>query len=167
MRYSPLVAVYGLDFLGVKAKHSIIDRSLTLLLSAAIMETSVSTLKGVSNRVRPNGSNDHSFLSGHTARAFMLAEFLNQEYKHKSIWFSVAAYSLASATGVFRAYNKAHWVSDIVAGAGFGMLSTKLAYLVYPKIKQIVSNKKSANLTIRPSFYNGANGFSLTYQLKK
>lgn len=166
LRYAPLVAVYGLDLVGIKAKHNFFDRSASLLLSAAIMGVSIGPIKTATNRMRPNGSNSNSFPSGHTATAFMLAEFLNQEYKDRSIWYSVAGYSLAASTGVFRMYNKAHWVSDVVAGAGFGMLSTKLAYLVYPEIKKIFKGK-SDNLSISPVFLDGTKGVGLTYRLGK
>ncbi|HEX7367638.1 MAG TPA: phosphatase PAP2 family protein [Pelobium sp.] len=167
MRYAPLVAVYGLDLIGIKAKHSFADRSASLLLSAAIMVTTVSTLKGITNRLRPNGTNNHSYPSGHTATAFMLAEFLNQEYKDRSVWFGIAGYSLAAGTGVFRMYNKAHWISDVVAGAGFGMLATKLAYLAYPKIKKLVLPNSTTNFTLTPSYQQGTAGFSLSYQIGK
>ncbi|WP_017256922.1 phosphatase PAP2 family protein [Pedobacter arcticus] len=163
-QYAPLVAFYGLDFLGIKAKHNIVDRSATLVLSTAIMATSVGLLKISTNRLRPNGSNKKSFPSGHTATAFMLAELLNQEYKDKSVWYSVAGYSLATATGVFRMYNKAHWVSDVVAGAGFGLLSTKVAYLIYPEIKKLITDNKSNNLSLSPTYIQGANGFAITYK---
>lgn len=162
-QYAPLVAVYGLDFLGIKAKHNIVDRSAALVLSTAIMATSVSLLKISTNRLRPNGGNTKSFPSGHTATAFMLAEFLNQEYKDRSVWYSVAGYSLATATGVFRMYNKAHWVSDVVAGAGFGMLSTKVAYLVYPEIKKLVSKNNSANFSFSPTYIEGVKGLAISY----
>lgn len=55
-----------------------LDRSASLMLSVAIMALAVNNTKILTNRVRPNGENQHSFPSGHTATAFMLAEFLNQ-----------------------------------------------------------------------------------------
>jgi membrane-associated phospholipid phosphatase len=166
-QYAPLVATYGLDFAGIKAKHDILDRSAMVLLSAIIMKASVSTLKGTSNRMRPNGYNNYSFPSGHTSTVFMMAEFLHQEYRDKSVWYSIAGYGIATGTGVFRMYNKAHWMSDVVAGAGFGILSTKLAYWIYPQIKQKFFNGKSVNLHTSPSFQQGITGLAFTYQFKR
>jgi membrane-associated phospholipid phosphatase len=56
----------------------------------------------------------------------MCAEFMHQEYKDQSVWYSIAGYTAATATGVLRMYNVRHWFSDVVAGAGIGILGTKL-----------------------------------------
>lgn len=164
-RYTPAVAVYGLDLVGVKAKHSVIDRSIMLLMSAVIAQTSVNGIKSLSHRMRPNGSASNSFPSGHTSFAFMSAEFLNQEYKDQSVWYGIGGYAIATGTGILRLYNNAHWVSDVVAGAGFGILSTKLTYLIYPYIKQKIFRGKPANLLFNPSFQNGNISFSLIKRL--
>lgn len=159
-RYTPAVAVYGLDLLGVKAKHNVIDRSVMLLMSAVIAQASVNGIKSLSHRARPNGSDNNSFPSGHTSFAFMSAEFLNQEYKDQSVWYGIGGYAIATGTGILRLYNNAHWISDVVAGAGFGILSTKLTYLVYPYIKQKLFRGKPANMVFNPSFQNGNMSFS-------
>lgn len=159
-RYTPAAAVYGLDLLGVKAKHNVIDRSLMLLMSAVIAQASVNGIKSLSHRARPNGSDNNSFPSGHTSFAFMSAEFLNQEYKDQSVWYGIGGYAIATGTGILRLYNNAHWVSDVVAGAGFGILSTKLTYLVYPYIKQKLFRGKPANVVLNPGFQNGNMSFS-------
>jgi membrane-associated phospholipid phosphatase len=51
-----------------------------------IMGSSVTILKNTSKVARPDGSDTKSFPSGHTATAFMGAEFLYQEYKDVSVW---------------------------------------------------------------------------------
>ena len=38
--------------------------------------------------------------------------------------------------GFLRMYNNKHWLSDVVAGAGIGIMSTKIAYWIYPVIKR-------------------------------
>lgn len=161
MRHVPAVAVYGIDLLGIKAKSGVLDRSMMLLASYALVSLSVSTMKSASNRLRPNGSNTHSFPSSHTATAFMTAEFLNQEYKHQSIWYSIGGYAIATGTGILRLYNNAHWVSDVVAGAGFGILSTKLTYLVYPYIKKKLFHGDPVNVVFSPGYQNGQLSFTL------
>jgi len=161
-RYTPAVAVYALDLVGVKAKHNVIDRSVMLLMSAVIAQASVNGIKNLSHRTRPNGSSNNSFPSGHTSFAFMSAEFLNQEYKDQSVWYGIGGYAIATGTGILRLYNNAHWVSDVVAGAGFGILSTKLTYLVYPYIKRKIFHGKPVNVSFNPGFQNGNMNFSLT-----
>lgn len=161
LRYAPAIAVYALDLVGVKAKNNVLDRTIMLAGSYAVVSITAGTLKGFSNRLRPNGSNDHSFPSGHTSLVFMTAEFLHQEYKDQSIWYSIGGYAIATGTGVLRLYNNAHWVSDVVAGAGLGILSTKVTYLVYPYIKRKLLHGKSANVMISPGYQNGNMSFNL------
>lgn len=91
------------------------DRSVILVTSYAIMATTVLGLKSISHVERPDGSSNNSFPSGHTATAFMGAEFLYQEYKDKSIWYGIAGYAVATGTGLFRIYNNRHWLTDVAA----------------------------------------------------
>ena len=56
---------------------------------------------------------------------------MHHEYGDKSIWYSIGAYSCATAVGMLRVAGNAHWISDVFAGAGFGMLSTELVYLTH------------------------------------
>jgi hypothetical protein len=160
LRYAPIVAVYGLDLTGLNSKHKFTDRTALLLISTAIMTTTTDLTKGATNRLRPNGANDHSFPSGHTAMAFMAAEFMHQEYKDQSAWYTVLGYSAAVATGSLRLYNGAHWFSDVVAGAGYGILSTKIAYWAYPFVKEKLFNGKTNNTVLVPMHQNGLTGFT-------
>lgn len=163
-RYVPAVAVYGLDLAGVKARHNLVDRSAMLLMSIVIAQASVGGVKSLTHRTRPNGSSDDSFPSGHTSFAFMSAEFLHQEYKDQSVWYGVAGYAIATGTGVLRLYNNAHWVSDVVTGAGVGILSTKISYLLYPYFKRKLFNGKSGNMMFSPGYQNGKVSFNLVKQ---
>jgi hypothetical protein len=40
----------------------------------------------------------------------------------------VAGYGVATATGVMRVLNNRHWISDVMSGAGIGIMSTELGY---------------------------------------
>lgn len=164
-RYAPAVAVYGLDFAGVKARHNLVDRTGMLLMSALIAQASVGGMKSLTQRTRPNGASDDSFPSAHTSFAFMSAEFLHQEYKDQSIWYSIGGYAIATGTGILRLYNNAHWVSDVVAGAGLGILSTKVSYLLYPYIKRKLFHHKPMNMMISPGYRNGNISFNLIKKL--
>jgi membrane-associated phospholipid phosphatase len=49
-----------------------------------------------------------------------------------------SGYIIAATTGYLRIRNNKHWLSDVVAGAGTGILSTRLVYHFYPKISKIL-----------------------------
>lgn len=160
MQFAPAIAVYGLHLAGIKGKHNLLDATGIYLLSEGIMGGTVASLKSLTHRERPNHAGFNSFPSGHTANAFAAAEFLNQEYKDVSPWYGYAGYTVATATGVLRMYNNKHWLSDVVAGAGFGILSTKVAYLVYPKLKRLVTGKREGNYNLVPAYQAHHLGFS-------
>lgn len=162
LRYVPAAAVYGLNLAGVKGRNSILDATGTYVVSMGIMTGIVAIGKSQSHRLRPDGSSYDSFPSGHTATSFAAAEFLKQEYKDVSPWIGYAGYAVATTTGVFRLYNNRHWVSDVVAGAGVGILSTKLGYLIYPPLKRLIMGRKASNFNLVPAYQNQALGFSLS-----
>jgi len=167
-QYAPIVMVYGLNLAGIHGKNTFIDRTILIGMSEGIMALSTFTLKNVTHRVRPDGSNDKSFPSGHTGNAFAAAEFMAQEYSEKSPWYGVAGYTFATATALLRVYNRDHWFSDIIAGAGFGILSTKAAYLIYPLLRnKVFYNKKDSakSSLIMPTYSNGVAGFAFVKQL--
>lgn len=163
--FGPVIAVYGLNLIGVEGKNRFVDRTVLLGLSAAFTGLSTFPLKSATHRLRPDGSDYLSFPSGHSAAAFALAEFMAQEYGDKSPIYSVIGYSFATTTALFRIYNRAHWFSDAVAGAGFGILSTKAAYLVYPYLRNMLTHtdktgKKST--FIMPTYQDGTPGLALS-----
>lgn len=162
LQYAPMVAVYGLNLAGVKGKHSIGDQTALYILSFGIMGVTTTTIKHLADRPRPDGSNNYSFPSGHTANAFAAAEFLNQEYRDVSPWIGYAGYTVAAATGALRLYNNKHWLSDVVAGAGIGIASTKIAYLVYPHLKKLVIGKQSMHYSMVPMYQQKAAGLAFS-----
>jgi membrane-associated phospholipid phosphatase len=76
----------------------------------------------------------------------------------------VAGYAVAFTTGYLRMYNNKHWLSDVVAGAGVGILSTDLAYFLYPKIKKFFVKEKSSSTMAIPFYYQGIIGLSFVHQ---
>lgn len=160
LQIAPMVAVYGLNLAGVKGKHNLADATALYILSSGFAISSTYGVKKWAKRVRPDGMDNESFPSGHTANAFAAAEFLNQEYRDVSPWIGYAGYTVATATGVFRLYNNKHWLSDVVAGAGFGIASTKLAYLIYPHLKKLVIGKQPVKYSLVPMYQQKAAGLS-------
>jgi hypothetical protein len=161
LQFAPAAMVFGLDAVGIKAKHNLRDRTMLFLMSNIITNASVYSMKSISHQLRPDDSNYNSFPSGHTAEAFANAEFLRQEYKDVSPWYGVAGYAMAATTGYLRMYNNKHWLSDVVAGAGVGIISTKLAYWLYPKIQHKLFKDKPMNTMIMPSYQNGSFGIGM------
>ena len=130
------------------------------------MAVSVKVLKNTTHVERPDFSNYVSFPSGHTATAFIGAEFLHQEYKSISPWIGISGYAVAAATGALRMYNNKYWFSDVVAGAGIGMLSTKIAYWIFPD-KHETAVKLETNYSMFIPYYNdGVAGLNWCYAFK-
>lgn len=134
MQYVPMVAAYGAYFAGWKGQHGLKDRTILLAMSAATMAAVINISKPLFKEQRPDSGAKNSFPSGHTATAFMGAEFLWQEYRTTHPWVGYTGYGIAALTGYLRMHNERHWINDVVAGAAIGMLSTKFAYWLYPKI---------------------------------
>ncbi len=154
-QYAPFVSVYALNAIGVKGKNNFKDRTIILGTAYLIMGGTVNIIKATVNVKRPDGSTNNSFPSGHTATAFMGAELLYQEYKDVSVWYGISGYLVASGTGFFRMYNNRHWLTDVAAGAGIGILSTKVAYWIHPFIKRTIFKDKGNMCGVVMPFYNG------------
>ncbi len=155
-QYAPALAVYGLNLFGIEGKNNFKDRSIILGTSYLLMGTWVTVMKKTTRIQRPDKSGFNSFPSGHTATAFASAEFLWQEYKDVSLWYGISGYVVATGTGFFRIYNNKHWLTDVAMGAGIGIISTKIAYWVFPLIdKHIFKSKENKTTAMVAPFYNG------------
>ena len=133
-------------------------------LSYAIMAGFVNGIKYTAKEMRPDGSTANSWPSGHTATSFVGATILHKEYGlTRSPWFSVAGYGVAAATGVMRVLNNRHWVSDVMSGAGIGIMSTELGYAIgdlFFKGKGLLRNDMEMN-NENPSFFSISMGVGL------
>lgn len=165
-QYVPAILVYGLNAIGLKGKHNLKDRSIILGTSLLISSAVVLPTKHLVREERPDGSNNLSFPSGHTTTAFTTAHFMFREYQDENIWLSLSGYPIAVFTGVYRILNDKHWVGDVVAGAGIGILSTEVAYWLFPKVSQLFSKDHSNNSALVYPFYQNKTmglGLSLNF----
>jgi len=132
--------------------------------SYAIMAGFVNGIKYSAKEMRPDGSTANSWPSGHTATAFVGATLLHKEYGlTRSPWWSVAGYGVATATGVMRVLNNRHWISDVMSGAGIGIMSTELGYALCDlafKQKGLLRNDLVLD-TEKPSFFSISMGLGL------
>ena len=123
LRYLPLVPpamAVGLGLTGVKAEHGFWDRVIETGLAYTFVSGSALVMKRVINAPRPDGTDAESFPSGHTCFSFTGAELVRMEYG----WgWGAGAYAVATAVAAMRWYNDRHWLSDLLAGAGLGILS--------------------------------------------
>ncbi|MFN4362882.1 phosphatase PAP2 family protein [Chryseobacterium hispalense] len=147
-QYLPAAMVYGYNLAGIKGKHKFKERTIIYGTSQLISSAFILPLKHVVKEERPDGSNHLSFPSGHTATAFSSAHFLFREYKDENLWLSLSGYPIAVFTGVYRTLNDKHWVGDVVAGAGFGILSTELAYWLFPHINKLFNKQDSKSFVM-------------------
>ncbi|MDD2960923.1 MAG: phosphatase PAP2 family protein [Muribaculaceae bacterium] len=173
-QYLPGALLLGLKLGGVKSRSSWLRMAVSDAFSAALMAGMVNTMKHTISVERPDGSNDHSFPSGHTATAFMFATMLHKEYGAISPWYSIAGYSIATYTGVSRILNNKHWLSDVLVGAGIGILSAELGYFLadlifkdkginsFPKYKEFDYDHKPSFLGV----YLGVNFDVSTLELE-
>lgn len=161
LQWAPAAAVYGLNAIGVKGAHNLRDRTIIYGLSTAMMASTVTLTKHFSRQWRPDESDRSSFPSGHTATAFAAAEFLRREYWKVSPWYGIAGYAAAATTGYLRMYNNKHWLGDVAAGAGIGILSTDLAYYLFPPVEKIFGKEKKEVTAVAPFYQQGAVGLSM------
>lgn len=152
-QFAPAVLVYVLNTAGLEGKHNFRDRSLIYGTSMLITSAIIIPLKHIVREERPDQSNKLSFPSGHTAIAFASAQFMFREYKDTNFMLAISGYSFAIFTGMYRTLNDKHWVGDVVAGAGFGIVSTEIAYWLYPKISNALNARSEKGSMMAMPFY--------------
>ena len=153
LQYAPAAAVFGLKIAGVKGRNNLGRATLSYAASVGIMAILVNGIKYTAKVERPDGSAKNSFPSGHTANAFNNASFLHKEYGPVNPLYSIGGYGAATLTGLGRNLNNRHWVSDVLAGAGIGILSTELGYFFIDKIYK----NKGDNLGMLSNFEGNGN----------
>ena len=155
LQLAPHAAVFGLDWIGVKSKHNFKDKVGLMLTGGIIMLGTVQILKSTTKEVRPDGSAANSFPSGHTANAFFGATILAKEYSSKSILIPIGGYAVATLTGALRMANNRHWASDVLVGAGIGIVSGEVAYIVYPWLREKLGGKGKNKSVVFMPIYDG------------
>lgn len=90
------------------------------LKTAGATLLAVEVLKVLVQEERPDGSDNKSFPSGHTALAFAAATYFDKRYGHEYRQYVPVMYGLAALTGVARVQADKHYVQDVLAGAAIG-----------------------------------------------
>ena len=160
--YAPIVEMYGADLMGIKSKHHWFDQTKYFLLSNLLTGAVTHLTKILTKKTRPDGSS-LSFPSGHTSFAFTNAAVLYQEFKESAPILAYSGYAIAGTTGTFRILNNKHWISDVLVGAGLGILITELVYYIEP-LKNFNPFLKSKNISLMPQIGQNDYRFYFSYR---
>ncbi len=163
-QYFGPVATVGMKLAGYEGRSDWPRLLSSAAMSYGIMAALVNGIKYTASEMRPDGSTANSWPSGHTATSFVGATMLHKEYGlTRSPWFSIAGYGIATATGVMRVLNNRHWISDVLSGAGIGIMSTELGYAIADvlfKKKGLLRNDLVSD-NENPSYFSISMGMSL------
>lgn len=135
LMYVPAVMAAGMSLLNVPTVHKWTDIWLETSMSMAIVFVLGKGIKFLTDSPRPDGMDNNSFPSGHCSVAFAGAELVRCEYGWK---WGLAAYGVASSVAVLRLCNNAHWLSDVVFGAGMGILSAQISRVLLNPVKNVL-----------------------------
>ena len=160
--FVPYLELGAVALAGVESRDDRINTLLIIAKGEAIMLGSTYLVKALSREQRPDGSDNLSFPSGHTAQAFLAASIVHTEFRDKSQWYGIGAYAVASSVGVLRMVVDKHWQSDVVAGAGFGILSAHLAYLTHRN--RWGRQALGRDVSLLPTYYGSTPGLRLTWR---
>lgn len=131
LQFAPIAAGYGM--LLNNHQHQFWPYTKKVILNEALLIAMVFPTKKIVGKPRPDTGTPNSFPSGHTAQAFSGATLFCDEFAQHNFWLKTTVYGGASAVGALRILNNRHWTGDVIAGAGFGILSAKLSeWIVEP-----------------------------------
>lgn len=161
--------LFGLTFINDligKEKNKWVDQLFLLGLAEGLNALMVQSLKYAVDEQRPNTAR-YGFPSGHTANAFLGAHLNFKEFKDSSMLLALTGYPLATFVAFARVHSNRHWLADVVAGAGFGILSVELSYLIYFPIRNAIARnmnlKKGNSLVVVPAINSRGGGLTLSY----
>ena len=163
-QYVPIAELYIADILGVKSKNHWFDQTKYLFISNFISSLITYGLKSSIYKTRPDGLEHDSFPSGHTSVAFTNATVLFYEFHDSSPLLAYSGYAFSTTTATFRVLNNKHWISDVLVGAGIGILVTNLVYYFEP-FKSFNPFISSDKFTLVPIMDRGKFGVYFSYTL--
>jgi hypothetical protein len=165
VQYVPYAQIYLGDLVGIASKNHWFDQTKNIFIGGIVTTIITHSLKRGVGKERPDGSSHTSFSSGHTATSFLGATILYHEYKESSMFYASSGYLFSTTTGGLRVMNNRHWVSDVLAGAGIGILVANLIYYIEP-LKNWNPFKNTKNLTFSPMINNNGLAFSASFRFK-
>lgn len=129
LQHTPMFVGLLFDVTGVQGRRESLAEKLTVkVMGGVAVAAIVLSVKSLGLAQRPDAATRNSFMSGHTATAFLGAELLRLDYGGQYPWIAAAGYGTAIATALFRIYHMRHWTSDIVAGVGVGIAAAWIGH---------------------------------------
>ena len=119
-----------------------------------VSQATAQVVKAAAGRTRPDGSNSHSFPSGHSASAFATATVLQRELGWK---VGIPAYAMAGWVAASRVQMKRHYLSDVIAGATVGILAGR----------SVTVGSRNVRFSVDPMPVAGGIGVSFTKVARK
>ena len=142
----PLAMDVGLGLLGAKAEHGFLDRCLEAGIATGLVSVSALAIKGLIDSPRPDGRDNNAFPSGHCCIAFVGAELVRMEYG----WgWGAGAYAVATTVAALRVYHNRHYMSDLLMGAGMGILAAHAGRWLLEPTKRLLN--PGVQVTLAPS----------------
>lgn len=151
LRFVPAAADLALGLVGVPSDYDFLDRGIAFTIGGAAMLATGYSIKALVNSPRPDGTGMNSFPSGHTIFSFLGAELVRKEYG----WgWGAAAYSVATGVACLRVCHNRHTPTDVLAGAGIGILCADLGYALTPSVRNALDKVfgQKSEMSLYPSY---------------
>jgi len=114
-----------------------------IALSLIVMAVIVGVLKPTIHRERPNGKNFYSFPSGDAATATALFVTIAAEAP-----IMAPAVAIVPAVAFLRNFDNWHWLSDVLAGIGFGLIAVGISMMFDLRRHRLVKLIKPKHLAL-------------------
>lgn len=165
IQYLPVISHLSLGSIGAESKHNFKERLAITATAYLTMGIIVNGIKIAVNEKRPDSSAKNSFPSGHTATAFMGAELVRIEYGNT---FGTGAYIIAGSIAFLRLYNDRHWLNDVIAGAGIGILSARIGYFLLPLNQKLfkLHRKNAPLIAAMPTYHYHTKSFGVAINVQ-
>lgn len=120
--YVQIGAAVGTWVIGraVDKRGRVAHLGLDLLRAQIVTQTFTYALKYAVQRERPDGSDNHSFPSGHASTTFATATVLQRHLGWKA---AVPTYAVATYVAASRLHENRHNMSDVIFGASLGLVA--------------------------------------------
>lgn len=149
VQYLPIAAYLSMGAMGVKSKHNFRDRVIAGATAYVCMVAISQGVKYTVREKRPDSNARNSFPSGHTSEVFTGAELVRSEYP---LGVGIGAYTVATGIAFMRLYNNRHWLNDVIAGAGVGILSGRVGYWMLPVWRRWLKLTPGITAVAMPSY---------------
>jgi membrane-associated phospholipid phosphatase len=107
-----------------------------LVRAQLLAQGTTQAIKHAVGRTRPDGSNSHSFPSGHTSTMFATATVVQRHFGWKA---GIPAYAAAAYVAAGRVQDQRHYLSDVAFGAALGIVAGRTVTVGTGKAKFAVA----------------------------